>query len=108
MLPTDYASLTTKKEIFALEKVVKEVCDRENVRYHVVGVKELENREPPVSFNLPSAMHHCCGTPAVTYESNQGLVDHGDVIYGYEEIYKAHMILFGETMRYYLKKFGKI
>lgn len=107
MLPPDYASLNAKKEVHALEKEVKEACDRENVRYGVIGVKELENREPPVSFNLPSAMHHCCGTPAVTYESNQGLVDHGDVIYGYEEIYKAHMILFAEIMRFYLKKFNK-
>lgn len=107
MLPPDYASFNAKKEVHELEQVVGEVCQREGVRYLIWGIKENEKREIPVSFNLPSAMHHCCGTPAVTYESNQGLVDDGDVIYGYEEIYKAHMILFGETMRFYLKKFGK-
>ena len=53
-------------------------------------------------------MHHCCSAPAVTYESNQGLCDHGTVIYDYDEIYKAHMILFAETIRYYLDKFGKL
>ena len=107
MLPPDYASFNAKKEVHELEQVVGEVCQREGVRYLIWGIKENEKREIPVSFNLPSAMHHCCGTPAVIYESNQGLVDDGDVIYGYEEIYKAHMILFGETMRFYLKKFGK-
>lgn len=108
MLPPSYASYNSKKEVHELELVVDQACRQEGVRYLVWGIREPEKKEVPVSFNLPSAMHHCCGTPAVTYESNQGLVDDGDVIYGYEEIYKAHMILFSETMRFYLKKFKRI
>jgi hypothetical protein len=53
-------------------------------------------------------MHHCCGTPCVTFESNQGLTDHGNVIYGFEEIYESHMSTMTEVIRYYLKKFNKI
>lgn len=108
MIAPTYASWNTKKEVHELDLCIKEACDREQVRHRVLALSDSEKNENPPSFNLPSAMHHCCGTPAVTFESNQGLVDDGDVIYSYEEIYKAHMILFGETMRYYLKKFGKI
>ncbi len=108
MIAPTYASWNTKKEVHELDLCIKEVCDREQVRHRVLALSDSEKNENPPSFNLPSAMHHCCGTPAVTFESNQGLVDDGDVIYSYEEIYKAHMILFSETMRYYLKKFGKI
>ena len=110
MLPPDYAALKAKKEVFELANKVKEACDAVNVRYAVHPLDaEGENREPsPISFNLPSAMHHCCCEPAVTYESNQGLCDRGTVIYDYDEIYKAHLILFRETMRYELEKYGKL
>ncbi len=108
ILPPEYASLNTKKEVYAVELKIKEQCDKAGVRYAVSGIRELENNERPPSFNLPSAMHHCCSAPAVTYESNQGLCDHGKVIYDYDEIYKAHMILFAETIRYELDKFGKL
>ena len=108
MLPPEYASLMTKKEVHAAELKVKERCDKEGVRYATVGIRDLENRDNPPSFNLPSAMHHCCSAPAVTYESNQGLCDHGTVIYDYDEIYKAHMILFEEVIRFELEKYGKL
>lgn len=108
MLSPTYASLNTKKEVYDVELKVKEACDKAGVRYAVCGIKESEKNENPPSFNLPSAMHHCCATPVVTYESNQGLCDHGNVIYDYDEIYKAHMILFEETIRFELAKFGKL
>ena len=108
ILSTEYSSYDTKKEVYEVELKVKEACDKENVRYIVRGMRYPEDNERAPSFNLPSVMHHCCGTPAVTYESNQGLSDHGDVIYDYDEIYKAHMILFEQTIRYELEKFGKL
>ena len=107
MIAPKYSSLNTKKEVHALELLMQEACLRAQVRYHVVGIQERENGEKAPSFNLTSAMHHCCGAPTVTFESNQGLADDGKTIYGYEEIYQGHMILFAETMRYCLKKFGK-
>ena len=108
MLSTTYAAHETKEEIHAVDLKIKEACDKANVRYAVCGIKYPEENDNPPSFNLPSVMYHCCGTPCVTYESNQGLCDHGNVIYDYEEIYKAHMILFEETIRYELEKFGKL
>ena len=67
----------------------------------------LKNDTPP-SFNLNAAMHHCCSEPCVTFESNQGLIEHRDPVCTYEQIYRMHIILFTEIMRFELKKFGKI
>ena len=108
MIPPDYASLKAKQEVFEVAKMVEERSVKEGVRFTNLGIRNPENNDTPPSFNLPSAMHHCCAEPAVTYESNQGLIEHRDPVYDYDEIYKAHMILFAETMRYELKKFGKI
>lgn len=108
MISPYYASLNAKREVWEVAVATEEVCKAEQVRYRVSPIGKREDDANPPSFNLPSAMHHCCGTPAVTYESNQGLADYKDDIYSYEEIYKAHCIQLAETMRYYLKKFGKI
>ncbi|MBQ8689301.1 MAG: hypothetical protein IJ515_02945 [Clostridia bacterium] len=108
MLDTDYGAKKAKIETFEIANLVKEKCDAAGVRYAVVPISNYEERDPQVSFNLPSAMHHCCGTPCVTFESNQGLCDHGTVIYDHDEIYASHMIYMTEVIRYYLKKFGKI
>ena len=108
MLNTDYGAHIYKVEANEVEKVVKEKCDAAGVRYNATAVPEHEKKAVPVSFNLPSAMHHCCGTPCVTFESNQGLTDHGTVIYDHDEIYASHMITMTEVIRYYLKKFNKI
>ena len=108
MLAPDYGSLNAKREVYDFQLQYKAVCEENGVRYNVVNIPRGEEREVPVSFNLISAMHHCCGMPTVTFESNQGLSDRGDVIYTYEEIYKAHMLLYRETMRFVLKKYNKI
>lgn len=103
-----YASLNAKREVWEVAMATEAACQKAQVRYLVRPIEKPEDALNPPAFNLPSAMYHCCGAPAVTYESNQGLSDHLDDIYGYEEIYKAHCIQFAETMRYYLKKFGKL
>lgn len=113
MLSPAYASLNTKQEIVQLDVAVEKACLQANVRHRAQPLVDSEKNEIPPSFNLISAMHHCCGAPAVTYESNQApdgedVARLGGVSYSYEEIYKAHCILFGETMRYYLKKFHKM
>ena len=111
MIAPTYASQNAKNEVYELEQAIFAVCEKEQVRYKVLGLSNSEKNANSPSFNLPSAMHHCCGTPAVTFESNQGLSEYvtpTSIICDYEEIYKMHMILFSETMRYYLKKFGKI
>ena len=98
-----------RRELSTLEwkRIFDEACKNEGVRYRHLDIPERENGEIPCSFNLPSAMHHCCSEPAVTFESNQGLCDRGDIIYDYAEIYKGHAILFAQTMKYVLKKHNK-
>lgn len=104
MIQPTYSSLKTKKEVYQLALMIEEKSKQNNVRYKVGPLdNEGDKKEIPYSFSLPSVMHHCCSEPAVTYESNQGLCDHGPAIYDYEEIYKAHAILFAETMRYVLE-----
>ncbi len=108
MIAPKYASLTAKKEIFAFSEIMKEKSAEAGVRYYHLPISEAEKNDIPPSFNLTSAMHHCCSEAAVTYESNQGLCDEGDVIFTHEEIYKAHIVLFTELLRFELNKFGKI
>lgn len=108
MLDTDYGAKKAKVETYEIAKIVEEKCKAAGVRYVAFPISNREEGDPQVSFNLPSAMHHCCGTPCVTFESNQGLCDHGNVIYDHDEIYAAHMIYMTEVIRYYLNKFGKI
>jgi len=83
----------------ALSSAVKERSDREGIRYMIPQPRKVSN-----GLVLPSAMHHLCGGPAVTYESNQGLCDRGDVIYDYDEIYQAHRLLFEEAAKYLLRE----
>ncbi|MBR4889066.1 MAG: hypothetical protein IKU17_07980 [Clostridia bacterium] len=56
---------------------------------------EKEKRENPISFNLISAMHHCCGAMCLTFESNQGLVEAPQPGWDNEQIYLAHRLFFG-------------
>ena len=109
MIAPTYSALNAKKEVYEISVSYKALCDENNVRFKVLDISNNgENSEvSPTSFNLPSAMYHCCAEPAVTFESNQGLTERGDVVYDYEEIYKAHALLFAETMRYVLKKHNK-
>ena len=108
MLPPDYSSLKTKKEVFEVSLMLEEKCAAEGIPYWHVPLGEAEKNDTPPSFNLNAAMHHCCSEPCVTFESNQGLIEHRDPVCTYEQIYRMHIILFTEIMRFELKKFGKI
>ena len=108
ILPPDYASKKTKLEIVDVVDAVAERSKKEGVGFNYIGLRECENNPTPPSFNLISAMHHCCSEPAITYESNQGLIEHREPVYTCDEIYKAHMILFTETFRVQLKRYGKM
>ena len=105
-----YASAKCYEEILNVVKAVHARSKQEGVRYlDRTDFGRPGNTVTSVpSFNLISAMHHCCSEPAVTYESNQGLIEHRDPVYDYEEIYKAHIILFTETIREQLKRYNKI
>lgn len=70
--------------------------------YNMAGFDFVDNRDkqlsyateqnnPPASFNLISAMHHCCGELCITFESNQGLCDCNYVMNN-EQIYLSHML----------------
>ncbi len=82
----------------------KDYCpyDKEGVRYEIYGGSGFG-----AGFMLCSAMHHLCGGTVITYESNQGLCDHGDVICSYDEIYRSHLFLCEEVGRHLLEKYGK-
>lgn len=71
--------------------------------YAPAGIPFIDNRESQlqydtkpgrnaVSFNLPSAMHHCCGDMCITFESNQGLCDLSDCNMDNAAIYLSHML----------------
>ncbi len=110
ILAPTYSSLKAKKEVDDVSVAVRDRSEKEGVGFYYTGITRPEDNAVPTSFNLCSAMHHCCSEPVITYESNQGLdvTDHHGPSYDHETIYKTHMILFEETLRVQLKRYNKI
>ena len=108
IIASSYVSYKSKLETAAVMDAVEARSIKEGLHFVNKGVKDVEKNERPPSFSLPSAMHHCCSEPTITYESNQGLTECDGLCYTHEQIYKAHMILFEETIRVQLKRYGKI
>ena len=102
LVPYEYVSKEAHEESLVLSKQLKERCDKEGVRYAV-----RQTYIPDSGFGLCCAMHHLCGGVVLTYESNQGLVDAGNAIYSYDEIYKSHLLLFEEVAKHLLEKYQK-
>lgn len=104
ILKPTYVPEWIKEKIMQLELSVKERNDIMNIPYNVTAMDRGENNESPASFNLISALYHVCGEPCITYESNQGLsgCKHGGCTA--EEIYKSHMVLFEESVKFTERK----
>lgn len=103
ILKPSYAPKAVKEYVLKLEKEVERHCQNENIPYRVLPLDTGENDEVPCSFNLSSALYHFIGEPCVVYESNQGLTGCGEEAMTHDEIYREHMILFEQTIRYVLK-----
>ena len=109
LFPVYYISKKSINTIMEFQESYKALCDANGVRYFITKFPSCEQTIAGKSpFTLTSAMHHCNGEAAFTFESNQGLCDHGNIIYTYDEIYDSHMLLFEETIRFTLKKFNKM
>ncbi len=102
LLPTEYASEENFEKCMRISNAFKSACDAEGVRCKVYPLGTISQ-----AFGLKGAMHHACGTPVMTFESNQGLCDHGDIIYDYDEIYRSHILLFEESAKYVLSTKSK-
>ena len=103
IIKTPYVPLAVKEEIQRLEEQIYKRCEKERLKFRVTGIDNEENGDPPVSFNLTSAIYHNCGTPCVTYECNQGL-DAENVEETYKEIYRQHLVLFEELFCFITKE----
>ena len=97
LLPNEYASEENFNKCMKLSNAVKVTLEENGIPYKVSGVGVISS-----AFGLKGAMHHVCGEPVLTYESNQGLLDCGAACYAYDEIYRSHMILFAESAKYVL------
>ena len=100
ILKPSYTPEWIKEKLMNLEKMVKRRNDELEIPYNITSLNRGENDPTPASFNLISALYHVCGEPCITYESNQGLT--GCKLRGYtpEEIYKSHMVLFEESVKF--------
>ncbi len=102
-----YAPLEIKQRVSGLDELLKTNCEAAGLHYYVASKNTDygENKNPPVSFNLPSALTQHCGEPCVTYESNQGLTDDPNGRgYSYDEIYNHHLILFETLIKFITQK----
>lgn len=102
--PPYYVTGKIKAEIDTFGRQLEALHLAEKIRYYHKPVLNAELKDTPPSFNLPSAMCHCCGEPAITFESNQGLCDGKEPPFTYEQIYRSHLILFQHTAEFVLKK----
>ncbi len=108
----EYGTGKAKREISEMARKLEE-------KYNAAGIKGigdfgdryesrvLEDRERPDSFNLPSAMHHSCGAPCITFESNQGLVKEHSYVLDNDGIYLSHMLMLEAVFEWTLAKYNK-
>lgn len=102
-----YAPLAIKQTVADFEQILKRNCQEKELELYTPNTNfdYGENKNPPVSFNLPSALTQLCGEPCVTYESNQGLADYPNGRgYSCDEIYNHHLILFKSLIEYLTQK----
>ena len=97
LLPNEYGSQENLERCMRLSNAVKVTLEENGIPYKVSGVGVISS-----AFGLKGAMHHVCGEPVLTFESNQGLLDCGAACYTYDEIYRSHMLLFEESAKYVL------
>lgn len=97
LLPNEYGSQENLERCMRLSNAVKVTLEENGIPYKVSGVGVISP-----AFGLKGAMHHVCGEPVLTFESNQGLLDCGAACYTYDEIYRSHMLLFEESAKYVL------
>lgn len=97
LLPNEYGSQENLERCMKLSDAVKVTLEENGIPYKVSGVGVISS-----AFGLKGAMHHVCGEPVLTFESNQGLLDCGAACYTYDEIYRSHMLLFEESAKYVL------
>ena len=102
-----YVSGKVKRKIEAFGRELYDLHKAEGIGYHHNPVHNKELADALPSFNLISAMCHCCGEPVITFESNQGLCDGENPPFTYEQIYRSHMILFQFTSEFVLKYFNE-
>ena len=103
----DYMPKGVKDKIRKLSSLVKAASEKAGVadQYYEREVVGNEERENAPSFNIQSAWVALCGEPAIIYESNQGILRevgerNWQNMFGFEEIYLHHRILFETTFRY--------
>jgi len=103
----DYMPKGVKDKIRKLSSLVKAASEKAGVGDHYLERKVVgnEDRENAPSFNIQSAWVALCGEPAIIYESNQGILRevgerNWQYMFGFEEIYLHHRILFETTFRY--------
>lgn len=89
LVPSEYQMTEKLARCMEFSGKVKECFENAGIRYYIAQLGAISR-----AFGLKDAMHHVCGEPVMTFESNQGLCDQGDVIYTYDEIYKSHLLLF--------------
>jgi hypothetical protein len=107
ILQPAYTSYSAREKIIAFDKSLSSRCFSEGLKYQKYTESQNENNSLLRSFNLTSAVHHVCGGPCITYESNQGLdyinPERNKIALSHDEIYRHHMILFEELGAFILR-----
>ncbi|MDR1060613.1 MAG: hypothetical protein LBL83_05245 [Clostridiales bacterium] len=104
LLPTAYAPLEACEALRQLARRCDTKARAEGLAFCVPPFPPLPSGDTPPSFNLASALHHAVGAVAAIFESNECIVDQPGVQYTHEQIYRSHMILFEEALRFFASR----
>ena len=105
----EYASMNAKRQMTEIANCVRAKYAPNGLRgFENVGEKFEkrggEDNTLPSSFNLISAMHHLCGAPCITFESNQGLLKDNSFALNNDEIYLSHTLFFEAVCEWAISK----
>ncbi len=93
-----------KEQVYKLSLELKKLCKQNGLSCRIKDIDKEDSKDKFI-FDAVSAFTIKCGGLCAAYETNQGL-DYGELILGYEDIYKHHILLF-ELMARYVKKLNE-
>jgi len=101
-----YSPRFIKEIVQDLKRKVTDEADRHGLPTLLNEIRE-DDKFPPTTFNIMSALHHACGTVSMLYECNQGVMlpegkelQDWQAMLTYDEILKQLYILFEQTIRH--------
>jgi hypothetical protein len=104
LLPIAYATLEANETLRRLARRCDKTARAEGLAFCIPPFPGEPSGDTPPAFNLASALHHAVGAISAIFESNECIIDQPGVKLTHGQIYRSHMILFEEAMRFFTSR----